>query len=51
MGGRGGDGGEGDYNLPLHCHHQNGSCIKTGSVESTPDQCEPVWPSGKTLGW
>ena len=27
-----GDGGRG-Y-LPLHCHHQNGSCIKMGSDES-----------------
>ena len=28
-------GGEGDY-IPksLHCHHQNDSCIKTGSDES-----------------
>ena len=27
-------GGEGDYNLSLHCHHQNDSCIKMGSDES-----------------
>ena len=26
-------GGEGDY-LSLHCHRQNGSCIKMGSDES-----------------
>ena len=26
-------GGEGDY-LSLHCHRQNGSCIKMGSNES-----------------
>ena len=25
---------EGDYNLSLHCHHQNDSCIKMGSDES-----------------
>ena len=27
-------GGEGDYNLSLHRHHQNDSCIKMGSDES-----------------
>ena len=28
-------GEEGDYiYLPLHCHHQNDSCIKVGSGES-----------------
>ena len=27
-------GGEGDYNLPLHCHHQSDSCIGMGSDES-----------------
>ena len=27
-------GAEGDYNLLLHCHHQNDSCIKMGSDES-----------------
>ena len=27
-------GKEGDYNLTLHCHHQNDSCIKMGSDES-----------------
>ena len=29
-------GEEGDYDLylSLHCHHQNGSCIKMGSDES-----------------
>ena len=27
-------GEEGDYNQSLHCHHQNGSCIKMGSDES-----------------
>ena len=27
-------GGEGDYILSLHCHHQNDSCIKMGSDES-----------------
>ena len=26
--------GEGDYNLSLHCHHQNDFCIKVGSEES-----------------
>ena len=26
--------GEGDYIPMLHCHHQNDSCIKTGSDES-----------------
>ena len=26
--------GEGDYNLSLHCHHQNDFCIKLGSDES-----------------
>ena len=32
-GGGGGGGGEGIY-LSLHCHHQNGSCIKMGSDEN-----------------
>ena len=38
--GKGGWGGgtevgrERDYILSLHCHHQNDSCIKTGSDES-----------------
>ena len=27
-------GGEGDYILLLHCHHQTDSCIKMGSDES-----------------
>ena len=27
-------GGEGDYILSLHCHHQNDSCFKMGSDES-----------------
>ena len=27
-------GGEGDYILSLHCHHQNDFCIKVGSDES-----------------
>ena len=28
-------GEEGDYrHISLHCHHQNGSCIKMGSDES-----------------
>ena len=27
-------GGEGDYILSLHCHHQNDSCIKMVSDES-----------------
>ena len=27
-------GAEGDYNLLLHCHHQNDSCIRMGSDES-----------------
>ena len=31
-GGRGG--GEGIIYLSLHCHQQNGTCIKTGSDES-----------------
>ena len=27
--------GEGDYiSISLHCHHQNGFCIKVGSDES-----------------
>ena len=26
-------GEEGDYNLSLHCHHQNDSCSKMGSNE------------------
>ena len=30
-----GEEGEGDYiYLPLHCHHQNDSCIKVGSNET-----------------
>ena len=28
------DGGRKIINLPLHCHHQNDSCIKMGSDES-----------------
>ena len=27
-------GGDGDYILSLHCHHQNDFCIKAGSDES-----------------
>ena len=27
-------GGEGDYYLSLHCHHQNDFCIQMGSDES-----------------
>ena len=35
MGGRRfGGGGEGDYILSLHCHHQNDFYIKVGSDES-----------------
>ena len=56
-------GGRGIY-LSLHCHHQNDFCIKVGSDEShfnvsliyrsmikLHKPCEPVWPSGKALGW
>ena len=27
-------GGQGGYNLSIHCHHQNDSCVKMGSDES-----------------
>ena len=29
-----GEGGDYKLYLPLHCHHQNDSCIKMGSDES-----------------